>query len=245
MAVYAMTQVHVASNELEIGGFANQVELAMEAEELDVTTLGSGGYRRKILGLGSFSTNISGFQDYVAPSPASVKQGPESFGTLDTFTVSIPGTTVGDVAHFGQTRSTQITDLAGDVGQPATFTHAAVGTSRVVRGIMLHPVAARTATGNGTVTALAGPTATQALHASFHVHSVTGSGTITFVVATDDTVGFASPVTRITSQGFTAVGHQFASVAGAFAGETHVRVQWTISGFSSCTFSVAAGVGAP
>jgi hypothetical protein len=228
MAVYAMTQVHVASNELEIGGFANQVELAMEADELDVTTLGSGGYRRKILGLGSFSTNI-----------------PASFGTLDTFTVSIPGTTVGDVAHFGQTRSTQITDLAGDVGQPATFTHAAVGTSRVVRGIMLHPVAARTATGNGTIVALGGPTAEQALHASFHVHSVTGSGTITFVVATDDAIGFASPVTRITSQGFTAVGHQFASVAGAFAGETHARVQWTISGFSSVTFSVAAGVGAP
>ena len=46
----------------------------------------------------------------------------------------------------------------------------------------------------------------------------------------------------ITSQSFTATGAQFTSLAGALTGETHIRTQWTITGFTSVTFAVAAGV---
>jgi hypothetical protein len=132
--------------------------------------------------------------------------------------------------------------MAGTVGDAAPFSLTLGGTGKLVQGKMLHAVAAETATGSGTVVAFTPPTATQSLYASFHVHSVTGAGTITFVVETDDAVGMSTPVTRITSNGFTAVGHQFASLAGALTSETHLRVKWTISGFTSVTFSSAFGV---
>ena len=51
-----------------------------------------------------------------------------------------------------------------------------------------------------------------------------------------------TPTTRITSTAFAAVGGEVKSLAGALAGETHIRVVYTISGFSSVTFTVASGV---
>jgi hypothetical protein len=243
MAVFALTQVHLATNELNMSCFANQVEIAAESDELDVSTFCGGGYRQKISGLGSFNVNVQGFQDFVAPAPGTVfPASTTTDGALSTFTVAPQGDTVGNVAYFGQSRVMSVTELSGSVGDVAGFGVNMAGTARLVRGQMLHPVTARTGTGTGTVTAFTAPTATQSLNAAFHVHSVTGTGTITFVIATDDAVGFASPVTRITSSAFAAVGHQFSTLAGALAGETHIRASWTISGFTSVTFSIAAGV---
>jgi hypothetical protein len=220
--------------------------VSAQSDELDVTTFCGGGYRQKITGLSSFNVNATGFQDYVATSPGSAFSSPTvlvSPGTTNTFTVAPTGDTVGNVAYFGQSKTTTLTELSGAVGEVAGFTLNTSGTNRLVRGAMLHPVLARTATGNGTAVAFTPPTATQSLHAAFHVHSVTGTGTITFTVQTDDNDAFSSATTRITSSAFAAVGHGFGSLAGALAGETHIRVVYTISGFTSVTFSVASGVG--
>lgn len=242
MPVFSMTTVHIAVDEVNLSGFANQLALSFSGQEKDITTFASGGFEQKMVGLGTFALNASGFQDYVAPSPDALTN-PSALGGFDTFSVSVPGTTAGDVAYFGQARSTSLTPLDGAVGDVAAFSAQWGGTAKLRRGVMLHPVAARTSTGNGTTVAMAGPSATQALAAAFHVHSVTGTGTITFVVETDDNSGMTTPTTRITSSAFAAVGHEVASVNGAFASETHVRVRWTISGFTSVTFSVAAGIG--
>lgn len=245
MAQFALTQVQVAVDEVNLTGFANQVDINAEADELDVTTFAGGGYRQRITGLGMFNVDVTGFQDFGTSTPGtsfpmtSLADG----GTLHTFSVAPNGGTAGNTAILGQARGVNLQPLSGAVGDAAKFTLGLVGTSRLVQGQLLAPVAAQTSTGNGTVLAFTTPTASQSLHAAFHVHSVTGTGTITFVVATDDAVGFTTPVTRITSSAFAAVGHQFASLAGALAGETHIRLGWTISGFSSVTFSAAAGVG--
>lgn len=245
MAVFALTNLHVATNALRMSCFANQVDVMATSDELDVTTFCAGGYRQKVTGLGTFNVNVNGFQDYVAPAPGISFPGDTApvNGVLNTWTVAPTGDTVGSVAYFGQSRIVSMTDLAGSVGDVAAFSLGMTGTNRLVRGQMLHPVAAQTATGAGTIAAFTTPTATQSLHAAFHVHAVAGTGTIEFTVQTDDDVGFAGPVTRITSAAFAAVGHEFKSLAGALAGETHIRVGWTIAGFTSVTFSVAAGVG--
>jgi len=244
MAVFALTQVHLATNELNMSCFANQVEIAAESDELDVSTFCGGGYRQRISGLGSFSVNVQGFQDFVAPAPGTVfPASTTTDGALSTFTVAPQGDTVGNVAYFGQSRVMSVTELTGSVGDVAGFGVNMAGTARLVRGQMLHPVTARTSTGSGTASAFTPPTAAQSLHAAFHVHSVTGTGTITFTIQTDDNSGMTSATTRITSAGFTAIGHEFKSLAGALAGETHIRTGWTISGFTSVTFSIAAGVG--
>ena len=245
MAVYSLTNLHVATNELNMSCFANQIDVNAESDELDVTTFCGGGYRQKITGLGSFNVNVVGFQDYVAPSPGISFPGTTKTvdGALSTWTVAPEGATVGNVAYFGQSRVMSITDLSGSVGDVAAFNMNMAGTNRLVRGLVGHPVAARTATGTGDIFAFTPPTATQSLHMAVHVHSVTGAGTLAVFVATDDGVGFGSPVTRITSASFADVGHEFKSLAGALTGETHARIGWTIAGFTSVTFSVAIGAG--
>jgi hypothetical protein len=246
MAVFALTQLHLAANEVNMSCFANSVDVSAQSDELDVTTFCGGGYRQKITGLSTFNVNASGFQDYVAPSPGTAFDGSAvlvSPGTTNTFTVAPTGDTVGNVAYFGQSKSTTLTELSGAVGEVAGFTLNTSGTNRLVRGVMLHPVTARTATGNGDAVAFTPPTATQSLHAAFHVHSVTGTGTIEFEIETDDNDDFTTAITRITSAEFSDVGHGFGSLAGALTDETHIRVVYTITGFTSVTFSVAAGVG--
>lgn len=173
MAVFALTQLYLAVNEVNMSCFANQVDVNAESDELDVTTFCGGGYRQKITGLSTFTVNATGFQDYVAPSPGSGFQSDVALvspGVTNTFTVAPTGDTVGNIAYFGQSKTTTLTELSGAVGEVAGFTLDAAGTNRLVRGAMLHPVTARTATGNGTAVAFTPPTATQSLHAAFHVH---------------------------------------------------------------------------
>ncbi len=242
MAVFAMTNVGIIVDSFALTGFANSLEMAASAEELDATTFGSGGWRTKKTGLASHTCRVGGFQDYATTGvdPTFPISG---IGGLDTFTVApTGGATLADPVFIGQGRLTSYTPLAGEVGQLATFDFGWAGDAQLVRGQMLHPVAARTATGSGTTTTFTAPTATQSLYAAFHVLSVTGAGTITFTIQTDDNSGMTSATTRITSSAFAAVGHQFTSVAGALTGETHIRVGYTIAGFTSCTFAVSAGV---
>ena len=246
MATFALTNLHLAVDQLNMSCFANQVDVMADADELDVTTFCGGGYRQRITGLAMFNLTAAGFQDYVSPAPGSVLDASTDLvspGVSRTFTVSPQGDTVGNVAYFGTTKATSFTELSGAVGEVAAFSLDLAGVSRLSRGQMLHPVTAETATGSGTASAFTTPTASQSLLASFHVHSVTGTGSIVMNVQTDDNSGFTSATTRIASSSFTAVGAEVKSLAGALAGETHIRVIWTITGFTSVTFSVAAGVG--
>jgi hypothetical protein len=245
MAVFAATTVHIAADDLFVAGFANQVELTATADELDVTTFaGAAGYRQKITGLATFNATVSGFQDFVAPGPDPSFPAPTRITSSAAvpFSVAVPGTAVGDPCYFGSCQQTNITPLQTTVGEVAGFSFDFSGTTALNRGVVLAERASRVATGSGTVRAFTTPVAGQSIYAIFHVHSVTGTGTITFTIQTDDSVGFGTPSTRITSSAFAAIGSQRTSVAGPFAGETHWRAGWTISGFTAVEFSIAAAV---
>ena len=244
MPVFAMTTVHVAAGDVFLSAFADNVSLTAQQDERDVTTFASGGWRQKIGALSNAQLTVSGFQDFVAPGvDPSLPATTITDSALVPWSVSVPGTTAGDVAYFGQARRAMVVPVRGAVGDVAGFDMEFDGSGRIVRGLMAAPRASRVATGNGTSIALAGPSATQSLYVAFHLHSVTGTpGTVQFTVQTDDNVGFSSATTRITSTAFTAPGSQFTSVAGAFASETHIRVNHTLTTFTEATFSVVVGV---
>ena len=242
MAAFALTNVAITLDGITVTGYANSVDANASADMLDFTTFASGSWKTMKPGFQSFTLNLKGFQDY-ATNALDQAFPLASAGGTDTFTVApTGGANVADPAFFGQGLLTNYTPLTGAVGQPANFDFTWTGINQFVRGQVLHPSAARTATGNGTATTFTTPTATQALYAAFHVTSVTGTGSIQFKVQTANSLAFTTPNDRITSQSFTAAGAQFTSLAGALAGETHIRTTWTITGFTSVTFTVAAGV---
>lgn len=241
MAAFTQTELGIYVDGLAVSGYANAFELTATADELDFTTYASGKWRTKKVGMATHSANVAGFQDHALlgldPSLPIT-----SLGGRNTITVSVPGTAVADPAFMCQGIMADHSPLNGEVGKQAMFGFDWTGDAQLVRGQLLHPVAARTTTAFGTAATFTAPTATQTLYAAFHVFAVSGTGSIVFTVQTDDNVGFTTPTTRITSQSFTGLGGQFASLAGALTGETHVRVGWTITGFTSVTFTAAAGV---
>lgn len=242
MAVFAMTNVGILVDSLSLSGFAQELSLDVTAEELDYTTFASGGWRQKKAGLGSFAATVKGLQDYATTGvdPTFPITG---LGGFNTVTIApTGGAAVADPVLFGQGILTSYTPLTGTPGAMANFNFGWSGNAQMVRGQMLHPTAARTATGNGTTTTFTAPTATQTLYAVFHVLAVSGTGTITFKIQTDDNSGMTTPTDRITSAAIAAVGASTGSIAGALAGETHIRCTYTIAGFTSVTFAVAAGV---
>jgi hypothetical protein len=242
MAVYSNTNMALYVDGIVVSGFAKRVEHTATVDVLDVTTVDSVGWRKKVPGLGMHSLAVDGFADFDATTGLDpFLQGTGTGQNAVTFAPINGGAAIADVAYLFTGRTTSRTPLTGSVGEAAGFAALWAGDGRTVRGQVIHPVAARTTTANGTATTFTAPTATQSLWASFHVVSVSGAGTITFTVQTDDNAGMTTPTTRITSNGFTAVGGQVASLAGALTGETHIRVNWTIAGFTSVTFAVAAG----
>jgi hypothetical protein len=110
------------------------------------------------------------------------------------------------------------------------------------RALVAHPSAARTADGTGTAVALTGPSATQRLYATLHVLAYTGFTNVVFKVQSDDSGAFSSATDRITFATVTGVTNEFASVAGSFSSETHMRAFWDVTGSGSVTFVMAFGV---
>lgn len=243
MSVFVNSDFRIMVDTADAAGFANSLELMVEQEEVEVTPLNAGGYRQFIGGLARHMVNVDGYQSFATTGPDAVFGGVTAPRSVLSVCPHNFGDAVGDPAYIGQAFDLSYTALSGQVGQAAAFSAGWTGDNRAARGVVLHPLAARTATGNGTTVAFANPSATQGLAASFHVTSVSGSGSVVFRVQTDDSSGMSSPALRITSQSFTAVGAQFSRLApGTYSSETHARVTWTISGFTSVTFFVAVGI---
>lgn len=242
MAVYANTNMELLVDGFALEGFARSASMTVDVDELDVTTVGSAGWRQKITGLATHTIAVEGFQDFALTGVDPTLPGTTFGSNVVTFCPVNGGAAMQDPAFIGTGRSTNRTPLSGSVGDPAGFSFGWAGDGRLVRAQVLHPLAARTATGSGTAATFTTPITGQSIWATFHVTAVSGAGTITFTVQTDDNVGFSSATTRLTSTAMSAVGGQLASVAGPFAGETHIRVSYTIAGFTSVTFLAAAGV---
>jgi hypothetical protein len=244
MPAFVNANMDIYVDSIDLAGFASQAQFDSVADQVEVTTLSS-TWRQYIPGLNTHSLSVTGYQDFDATAVDQLLTGTGTGQNVVTICPINSGATVADPAFMFTGRTTTRTPLSGAVGDAAGFTMEWNGDGRAVRGQVLHPSAARTTTASGTATTFTTPITGQSIWATFHVLALSGTSTptITFTIQTDDNVGFSSPTTRITSNAFTAIGSQFASVAGPFAGETHIRVSWTISGGTpSMTFFVAAGV---
>ena len=242
MAVFAMTNCEIVVDGFAITGFANQLDFNVQADSQDFTTFASGGWRTIKPSLQMGAVTASGFTD-TAATGIEPQYPITGFGAVDYVSVApTGGIAAGDPVYFTQGVLDGYTPLTGSVGDPAQFNLSWKSATPVVRGLRLHPSAARTASGNGSAVAFTAPTATQTLYAQWHLLAVSGTGSVVFTIQTDDNAGFTTPTTRITSSSLTAVGAGAGTLAGALTGETHIRVAYTITGFTSATFNVSAGV---
>jgi hypothetical protein len=245
MTAYITLHDRLHYGHLDLTGLAEGYVNDLERAKKRFTNLGSGGYEEFKPGLASGSWKLDLFQDL----DADVLDDELGLTVLSTdYPVSFApnaaaSDAAGDVVYLGRGRASKYTPVDGAVGDEAKAILEGAYNAPFARGVILHPKAARTATGNGSAVALAGPTSAQRLYAGLHVFAYTGLTSITVKIASDDNGSFTSATDRLTFTAVAAAGaSQFASAAGGWNTETHLRVTYTIVGTGSCTFAVHCGV---
>lgn len=239
MTFLALTDAFAYVAGHDFTGDTNQLTLTCEPAALDRTTFRSDGWTELTGGLRTSQFAMSGLWQ----SAASDAVDPAAFGDLAVadrvFTIG-PEETEGATAYLLQAGHFNYS-LFGTLGELAPFSLTSHGTNGVgvVRGRLAKAKGSVAATGPlGSVLNLGAVGAAQYLYATLHVLGTPGT-TITVLVESDDSSGFASPTTRATIGPITTAGGTWAArVAGAIT-DTHYRLN--VSAITG-TFTVAAAV---
>lgn len=230
MAKLVYTDARIFVGAADLSGVSNKAEVSGDREAKDVTNFRSGGWKESIAGLGSASINAEGFWE--AGDLTKVDDAAwAALGGVGAWTVCPTDAVDGARAFFTNALQANYT-LLGSVGDVAPYKASAQSSWPLVRGIVANPPGtARTVSGTGTVTQLGTVGAGQSIYAAVHVLSVAGTTpSITFAIESDDNVGMASPITRITFNAATAIGSQIARTVGPIATDNYWRAKWTVSG---------------
>ena len=245
-----MSTLVATSHKIHVGS----LDLTSVTESLDISNLtiaavsftnyGSGGFVENKPGLKSGACTIGTFADFADDGPDEVLNAALLAGS--TFPISCDpcpsGTsTAGDVAWFSRGWLAS-QPFGGTVGEAAKSSLSLMYDTVLLRGVVAHPSAARTATGNGTTFALAGPTSTQKLYCALHVFAYSGITSLTVKVQSDAASNMATPTDRLTMTANTAIGSEFKSTTGGWDTETHHRIVYTIAGSGSVTFAAYVAV---
>jgi len=239
MAKFVFNDGKVFSGGYDLSSHVTSVNLEITAEELDATTINSGGFMEKLGGLKDSSLQIDGFYEAGTDKPDALLGA--SVGN-ELIVSTVPDAGVGNIAYFMKSRLFEYSIL-GEVGGIAPFSITKnQSADEVVRGT-IQLDSALTASGNSTGTQLGAVGATEKCYAAIHCYAVSGTSTptITFKLQSDDNSSFTSPTDRITFTGITAIGADFQSVAGAIT-DQYWRLNYTVSG-TNPSFSIHAAIG--
>jgi hypothetical protein len=244
VAKQVLFNTRIFSGGSDLTGATNKVELDDQFEVKDATTFGSGGAKEVLAGLQSCAIAASGFWGAGDLTQVDDAMWAARAGALVPWTVPPNTANVGDLAWLTKGLQSDY-KLLGQVGDIAPWAATAVSDWPLVRGQILHPPGtARTATGSGTARQIGALAAGQSLYCCLHVLSVAGTATptLTVTVESDNSSGFASPVTVGTFTAATAVGGQTVEIVGAVTDDWY-RVKYTITGTTpSFLFVVSAGI---
>lgn len=238
MAVSVLTDCKIWMSAFDVSGDHNKIAVAYSSDVKDITKFGDstrshmGGLRGAgVSGGGHWQAGTSGIDTILQAR----------IGTSPAITISPTTGADGEPAYFMSALLAKY-QIGAQVGDVHPFGLNASAASQLVRGTIMHN-ATRTATGGATARQLGAVSASQRLYASLHVTAVSGtSPSLTASIASDDNLAMTSDTERLTFAAVTAVGSEFASVAGPIT-DDYWRVNTLISGTSpSFTFVVAVGI---
>lgn len=244
MATHVATSTRIYAGHLDLS-VASSVDFGtLTAARVSFSNFNSGGYEEYKPGLKSGTFTLQPFADFAA---GAIDAELATAGMGVQYPISVDpcptGTaTAGDTAWFSRGILTKRKPWEGAVGAAAMAPLEFAYDTAFVQGKVAHPLASRTATGNGTTIALTGPTTSQRLYCALHVTAWSGLTSLVVTVQSDDNSGMTSATTQMTMATATGTTSEFKSVAGYGATETHHRVVYTIVGTGSCSFTANIGV---
>lgn len=241
MATQILRDATIWLHDVAVHEIGNSVELALGLEPQDCTVFGDGA--RKYKG-GLFTAELSA--DGHADMTGYDGLLNTNFRARSAVVASVSANSDDNsVAYTFEALHDELVPLSGSVGDMAAVSVSATTRNQygAIRGNILLPSAARTATGVGTARELGAVSSTQRVFAALHVVAASGTTpTLDVVVQSDDNSGMTTPTTRLTFAQATATTSQFQSAAGAIT-DTWWRVSYTIAGTSpSFSFVVIVGI---
>ena len=239
MAKFVFNDGKVFSGGYDLSDHITSVNLEITAEELDATTINSGGFREVLGGIRDSSLTMDGFYEAGSNKPDALLGA--SVGN-ELIVTTVPDAGVGNTAYFMKSRLFTYS-MFGTVGEIAPFSISkSQSADKVVQG-KIEIDGDLTSSGNSTGVQLGAVGADEKIYVAIHCYSVSGTSTptITFKLQSDDNASFTSPTDVITFSDITAIGADFQSAAGAIT-DDYFRLNYTISG-TDPSFSIHATIG--
>jgi len=239
MAKFVFNDGKVFSGGYDLSDHVTSVNLEIMSEELDATTINSGGFRERLGGLKDSTLQLDGFYEAGANKPDALLGA--SVGN-ELIVTTVPEAGVGNTAYFMKSRLFSY-QMFGAVGEIAPFSISkSQSDDKVVQG-KIEIDGALTTTGNSTGVQLGAVGSTEKIYVAIHCTAVSGTSTptVTFKLQSDDNASFTSPTDVITFSDITAIGADYQSAAGAIT-DDYFRLNYTISG-TSPSFSIHATIG--
>ncbi|MEU8209784.1 phage tail tube protein [Micromonospora sp. NPDC049044] len=121
MAKQVITAAYLALGGTDLSSYTNSIELSVEADEKDVTTFTSGGWKENIPGLRSGTLAIEFKQDVAASALDSIMWANFIGGSAVTFEVRVSNAVVGtsNPKYTGNVLVKEWTPIGGGVGDVA------------------------------------------------------------------------------------------------------------------------------
>lgn len=238
-----LKNVRLYLGEYDLTTAFNQVEVRDETEAKDDTRFSaSGDARIYIPGLAQASVNG---QFYAATNAVDGAYGSDDIVAAKFATENVPLSILPDGGDVGD-RAALLRAVTASYDQSLVVGEQRIGklTARsqgvpLIRGQVLE-TGAKVATGTGSAIQLGAVTATQAVYGALHVLAISGGGTFTMTVQSDDNAGFTSGTSRLSFAAKTAIGSEWLSAAGAIT-DTYWRASWTLTA-GSVTFVLVVGI---
>ena len=243
MPAFILTDARIIVGTTYISPFTGTFTPTSTVEKKDANVFGAGGFERSIPGLKSFTEAFSGFAAYDAGEVANVFNSSQ-LGAQHLVTVAPTGGLVaGDPVSLGRFIIDGIQAPGGSIGDVASFDMSMTSDTANAEGIIASPLTLRTATFTGAVVAHVGPTAAQSLYVGLNVTAATGVGTMVVTLNSATVVGFGSPTLQATLSATTAAtpGWQFVAVPVTTT-DGFWRATLTQTGAGNITSQVVIGV---
>jgi hypothetical protein len=238
MAVAPAVNAKLVLGSFDLSQLTQSADWGAEYDELDISSIGGGGFAAKAVGLAAYSLTMNVYQDFAASVNDYLRT---NLGSVQVASLAYLGDTAGNDAELARGLLNGHRVFNASVGQvPMVNPHLAGAGLTVARGkVVASSATAITATGNTVGQQLIAVPAGQNLYGAVHVLSASGTTpSATFQMQSSTTLGGAYTNRGAASSAFTAPGSTMLAAAGAIT-DTFYRLQYTIAG-TTPSFSVLA-----
>ena len=245
MPISASNVVQLVVGSFDATGNIDQTDWGIQSVPSEITTFASPLYRQFTNGLKSIEVSLGGFNDFAAGAWDEYIR--TAWGTSQVMQLAYNGAAAGTGAIIAQGLLASSQNIAAQVGNTPRINPTVTGNgTAIAEGLVTQASTTNiTATGNTTAVQVGALTSTQTVVAAVSVLNYSGTGTVTFQLASSATAGGAYTTRGTAGAALNAKGGQWLSASGLTVADTWWRLNVTASAAPVATVLAAIAIVTP